>query len=811
MRIGLAWLGALVDLEDLTPVQVADKLTMIGLEVEDLFDCLEHLSQVVAGEVKSIKPHGRHLWATEVAIGAETVTVLTGAPNVTVGGVYPLAPLGAKLPAGPVKSVTMAGLASEGVLCSALELGLEGGAAGLMELPSTIKPGEPLKKLWPEPDWVVDLSITPNRADALSVRGVARDLAAALGRPLKDVTFELVEDGGPASSQLTVAIDSPEHCLRYCGRIVNNIKIGPSPHWLVRRLLACGLRAINNAVDVTNYVMLELGQPLHAFDLARVAENRIYVTIAKAGQEFTTLDGQTRVLKAEENIVIHDGEKAVGLGGVMGGLNSEMEGSTTDVFLEGATFNPRTIRKTSRALGLATDASYRFERGMDPNLPPLAVDRAAQLLALTAGGKVAKGRLDVYPNEIKPQVTTFSPKRCAALLGVEHPLERVLAVLAAIGVELSPLPNDADGLLYQASLPTYRPDLNREVDLIEEAVRLLDFEKLPATLPKPPAMGQKAPVPYRLRENLRAELAALGLSEIISYSFINPNFLNRVNIPEAHPWRTGLVKVLNPLSEDHGVLRPTLAPGLLAAVRLNQSAGRWSAALFEVGAIFLKDGKDPQPREIQTLGLILAGEVGQGAFNDPSRGVDFWDLKGIMEAIGEKYDRHLSFSPLEISGDNHYPFYELGQAAAISANGAIIGHLGEISPKVGKALGLKPAGGRVFYGELNLTDWPASVQRAYEGWSSYPGVTRDLAILVPVEVPAEDILKTIGQGGDWPLTKTLIFDLYTGEKIPSGSKGLGVRLFFQRSDRTLTDELVNGYFDAIAALLKERFKATLRA
>ncbi|MDR2422198.1 MAG: phenylalanine--tRNA ligase subunit beta [Deltaproteobacteria bacterium] len=812
MKVGLAWLGEFVEIGDLSPEEVADRLTMLGLEVEGLDDDLGFLTEVVVGRVAAAKPHGRSLMACLVDYGqGEPLTVLTGAPNVREGGLYPLAPAGVSLPAGSVKAATLAGLVSQGVLCSAWEIGLPGGAEGLMELSAEARPGEPLKKLYPDPDWVLDISVTPNRADALSVRGVARDLAAALNRPLKDVRVDLTEKGRPAAELAKVDIECPDHCWRYCGRIVRGIKIGRSPSWLAKRLWAAGLRPINNAVDVTNYVMLELGLPLHAFDLAQLAQSRIVVRLAGAGVEFTTLDGQARTLKAPQNVMICDGQRPVALGGVMGGLNSEVEPHTQDVFLEGAAFNPTTIRRTARAQGLATDASYRFERGQDPGLPPLAVDRAAALLAEIAGGEIAPGRLDAYPRPRPPIKVPFSPKRCAAVLGVERPLESLTRALTAIGVSLVEVAPDRDGVLFEATLPTFRPDLTREIDLTEEAVRLLDFQNLPATLPKPPAIAQKAPTPYRLRASLRRDLSGLGLSEIISYSFVNPAFLDQLALPADHPFRRGAVKVLNPLSEDHGILRPSLAPGLLAALRLNQFHGRWSAALFEVGAVFLANEGSERPLERQSLGFLLAGRLGQGNFNDPARPVDFWDLKGLAEELGERRDRALAFAPLEKTfGHEGFPFYEPGQAAAVLVDGQAIGHLGQLGAQAQKALGLKAAGGQVFFGELDLTDWPAAGQRAFKGWSSFPGVYRDLAIVVADEVPAQAVLDNL-QDESWPLTKTAIFDVYRGENIPKGQKSLAIRLFFQSPDRTLTDELVNGYFDAIAARLAERLSAVLRS
>ncbi|MDR0550284.1 MAG: phenylalanine--tRNA ligase subunit beta [Deltaproteobacteria bacterium] len=815
MKLSLAWLGDFVDISDLTPQSVADRLTMIGLEVEELADRLDFLDQTVAAKVLDLKPHGRHLYLCRATTGQEELTVVTGAPNVKVNGLYPLAKVGAKLPAGLVKATTMAGVVSQGILCSGAELELPFGADGLMDLPPETPLGTPLRSLYPKNDFTLDISITPNRADALSVRGIARDLSAALDRPLKELAFDLTEDVSPVTELAKAEILAPKGCWRYCGRVVRGVTIGPSPDWLVRRLLGAGLRPINNVVDVTNYVMLELGQPLHAFDLKRLADQRIVVTMVGPGQEFVTLDGQTRVLKSKENVLINDGARPVALGGVMGGLNTEVTPDTRDVFLEGACFNPTIIRQTSRSLGLLTDASFRFERGQDPELPPLAVDRAAGLLTEIAGGLCAKGRLDVYPKRREPLKTTFSPRRCANLLGVAKPKESWLRILKAIGLGLEPLPNDQDGELYAAILPTFRPDLTREIDLIEEAARLDDFQSLPATLPKPPAIAGPPPIAFRLKARLREDLTGLGLNEIVSYSFINPTALDHLALSQDHLFRRGSLLVLNPLSEDHGLMRPSLIPGLTYAYRLNQSRGRAGAALFEVGAVFLADPYKPQaqPWERLTLGLLLAGDKGQGTCHDPETLVDFWDIKGVVEALGAKYDRALTFQPIEKAtdplGSVIFPYYAPGQGAAIYDQGTLIGGIGELSPKTIKNFGLKA--GAVFGGELDLTAWPAETQRVFQSWSSFPGTSRDLAILVNLTVPAQDVVDQIWAIEDIPLTKVTIFDVYQGDKIPSGQKSLALRLYFQSPARTLTDELVNGYFDAIAAHLAKALAATLRS
>jgi phenylalanyl-tRNA synthetase beta chain len=803
MQAPVSWLGEFVDISDLSPQTVVDTLTMIGLEVEELKDRLVFLDQVVVAEVLSAHSFGEHLRTLNLNIGsAEPVRVLCGDPQVAVGGFYPLALPGAELPAGVIREKTVGGEVSYGMLCSESELGLSADASKVMALSGHPLIGQPLKKLLNLFDWVMEISVTPNRADALSIKGLARDLAAALGRPmLESPKPTLPEAAVAAEEQIKVGIDCPEHCWRYTGRVINGVKIGPSPAWMVRKLLACGIRSINNIVDVTNYVMLETGHPLHAFDLKKIAGPAISVQVYGPGRKFVTLDGQQRILKAENNIMICDADRAVGLGGVMGGLNTEVDPDTADVFLEAACFNPATIRKTSKSLGLSTDASYRFERGQDPNGCHVAVDRAAFLMAELSSGKVAKGRLDVYPELIKPKVVSFSPARCNALLGTNHQTTDIERVLRSVGVELTV---EADGQ-YQAALPTWRPDLTREVDLFEEVVRLLDFQGLPVTLPRPSSPAMAPPPAFRLRERLRDVMSACGFAEHVAYSFINPVFADRLALPEDHPWRREQVPVLNPLSEDYAVLRPSLLPGLLSALRLNQYHGQRDVALFETGAVFFR--AQPKPQERQRLAGLISGSLGSGSWCEPKRGIDFWDLKGVVEAVGETLGLIMTFERLE---EHLLPFYDCSKAAVIVVNGRVIGHLGLLDAEPGKALGLKEAAGQVYLFELDTDELPVETKKPFQSWSSYPGVTRDLALLVDRTVPAAEILGAMTGHPEWNLMDVGVFDLYEGNKIPAGKKSLAFRLFFQDFNRTLTDELVNGYFSSIVATLSERFGAELR-
>ena len=801
MLASISWLGDFIDLSDLAPQTVAETLTMAGLEVEDLRDRLAYLETVVAAKVVKAEDHGRLRVLTVEAGGSGPLEVICGDPLVAVGALHPLALPGTALPAGPVKERVVGGVASRGVLCSEMELGLSADASKVMALSGAAEPGQPLSRLLGRSDWILEISVTPNRADALCMVGVARDLSAVLGRPLTSPKTVMVEGERSAFDQIVVSIESPEHCYRYTGRVINGLRPGPSPAWMAERLFAAGLRPISDLVDVTNYVMLETGLPLHAFDLAKISGSAIIVRSMGPGAKFVTLDGQERILKAEHNVMICDGARAVGLGGVMGGLNTEVDSATTDVFLEAACFNPVTIRRTSRSLGLSTDASYRFERGQDPNGCHLAVDRAASLMAELAGGVVAKGRLDAYPKLVRPMITTFSPARCNALLGTSHSAADMERVLGAVGVELT-LRSPGE---YEAALPTWRPDLTREVDLYEEVVRLVDFNSLPATLPRPSNPAQEPPPPYRLRERLRTILSGLGWSEHVGYSFVNRDFADKLGLGPEHLWRAGLVDILNPLSEDQGVLRPSLVPGLLSALRLNQYHGQWDAALFETGAVFRAAA--PKPLEFQRLGGLLSGSLGLGNWCDPKRPADFWDLKGVVEVLGRTLGLAMSFSG---QGSALEPFLDQSQAATVLIGGRVSGFLGRLAAGPAKALGLKEACGDVYLFELAIDDLPVESRRPFQAWSSYPGVVRDMALLVDRSLPAAELRGALSGRQKWPIASVVLFDLYQGDQVPAGKKSLALRIMFQDFNRTLTDELVNGYFNEIVATMADLFGAELR-
>jgi phenylalanyl-tRNA synthetase beta chain len=809
MKASLAWLGQFVDLSDLSPLEVANRLTMVGLEVEETFDRFSFLEKVLVGKVIKAEDFGQNLKLCLVEAGDKgSFQILCGDPKIRIGQNYPLALPETELPSGPIKRKTILGQTSEGMLCSEAELGLGPDSSTLLVLSGELKPGSPLTDIYHQSDWIFEISITPNRADALSIMGLSRDLAAVLNRPLIKPKIELKEKDSvlPATDQIKVSIEDSQEGLRYVGRVINGVKVGPSPWWLAERLISLGHRPINNIVDVTNYVMLELGLPLHAFDLGKIAGPEIKVKVYPKGTSFVTLDGQIRILKAEKNILICDGQRPVAIGGIMGGRNSEVDENTKDIFLEGACFNSKTIRKTSKSLSLSTDASYRFERGQDPNFCPFAVDRAAALIAELSGGVLAQGRLDCYPQIIEPIEVSFSPSSCNALLGTSHPTAEMVRVLSAIEVNLSQDPLDKD--LYRAKLPTFRPDLTREVDLYEEVVRLLDFENLPVSLPSPPQISKLPPEPFRLREKLRDLMTSLGFSEHLSYSFINPDFADKLSLSDDHPFRESLVPILNPLSEEHGVLRPSLIPGLISALRLNQYHGQWQVSLFETGSVFLDSPDEDKPIENQSVAAIMAGDQSSGLWCDQNRLVDFWDLKGNVEFLAKNIGLAFTFG----NDPQLLPsFYNKAEASLIYMDKEIVGHMGLLSDKVVKAYGLKSTGGKVYIFELLTNGWPAENKTIFKPWSSYPGVTRDLAILLDRGVSANDVCLSIMKNSEWPLVDLSVFDLYEGQKLPEGKKSLALRLYFQDKERTLTDELVNSFFMAIVERVTKMFGAELRS
>ncbi|MFQ5894511.1 MAG: phenylalanine--tRNA ligase subunit beta [Nitrospinota bacterium] len=801
MRISLRWLRECVDFA-LTPGGLAEALSMVGLDVEAVERLGEGLEGVVVGEVESILPHPRaeRLSLCRVRDGRGVRQVVCGAPNLAVGERVALALPEAVLPGGPrVAEARIRGEVSEGMLCSESELGLGEDASGILLLPRDVPLGAPLAEALSLEDTVLDIAVTPNRPDCLAVLGVAREVAAIVGGELRSPSFSLREEGPEVESLTRVEIWDPDRCPRYAARVVRGVRVGPSPFWLQQRLRAAGMRPISNVVDITNYVMLELGQPLHAFDHARLEEGRIVVRCWRPEDgPFETLDGQRRSLTPED-LMICDARRAVAIGGVMGGANSEVTDSTRDLLLESAYFSPTTIRRTVRRLGLSSEASYRFERGADRGITVRALDRAAALLAELAGGEVARGVVDCRPKPLSPSRLSLRVGRAEALVGMRLGAETIRAHLQGLGVRVI---SEGDGRL-EVEVPTYRPDLEREVDLIEEVARRHGYGAVPSTLPP-----SRVPPPSRdpgaeLRRKARETLVGAGFCETIGMSFMGPRALDRLGLPEGHPLRRAL-PLRNPLSAEMSLMRTSLLPGLLDALVLNQNRGVSDAMLFELGRTFHPEPGRQLPREVTRLAAVGTERAAPGPWPESRQPRDFFFLKGMVETLAES----LSL-PAPRWQRGQEPYLDPARAAEFLWEGEWVGVAGALSEEATRAWDFRD---RVHLFELDLERIAAFAKgdRRHRALARHPASYRDLSVLVGRGVASGTVEEVIREAGGELVRGVRLFDLYEGERIPSDRRSLAFSLTFRAEDRTLTDAEVEGIFRSIVESLEARLGATLR-
>ncbi|RMG89038.1 MAG: phenylalanine--tRNA ligase subunit beta [Candidatus Dadabacteria bacterium] len=802
MRVPVSWLKEYVEF-DLGPEALAERLTMAGLEVGAVERRGEGIEGVVVAQIleKGRHPNADRLSLCRVTDGAETYEIVCGATNMAAGDKVALARVGARLPGGfKIKKTKIRGQVSYGMMCSERELGLGEDHSGILILPADAPVGADLLEYLGLPETVIEVEITPNRPDCLSVVGVAREVAALTGAALR-VPEPRVPEEGPAVGELTsVEIRDPDLCHRYAARVIRGVRVGPSPLWLRRRLEACGVRSINNVVDVTNYVLLELGHPLHAFDRNRLVEGRIVVQRARDGERFTTLDGQERELDAD-TLVICDAERPVALAGVMGGENSEVEPDTTDVLLESAWFLPSNIRRTSRRLGLRTEASYRFERGTDIEGLLRALDRATELIVQLAGGTVARGVYDAYPTRHEPARVRLRYDRVRGLLGTEIRADEVRTILTSLGMA----EEGADAESVTVRVPTHRVDLEREVDLIEEVARIHGYERIPTTLPRVPMRPDPAPARRRAANRARDLLAGQGYYEAVCLSFGDPADDDRLGLPAEDPRRRHVI-LANPLGRDSSALRTTLVPGLLRSLARNQRRQVRSARLFEVGRTFHPREGEALPDETLRVAAVAAGARDPLAWWSGDEAVDFFDAKGALETLLTGFGLgSLRFVPApELS------WLHPGRAARVEAEGRALGWVGEFHPGRLGAWDLEgPVAG--FEVDLDAVLGLAREPGAFPGLPRYPAVQRDLAILVdPARARAQDVVDAVWSAGS-PLVRDVeIFDVYRGERIPEGLVSLALRLTYRADDRTLTDEEVRAEEARVLESLAARTGARLR-
>jgi phenylalanyl-tRNA synthetase beta chain len=798
MRVPISWLREYVDFDD-TPQGLADRLTFSGTEVEGIEVVGSTYEGVVVGEVLAVEkhPNADRLTLCRVNTGAGEVTVVCGAPNVKAGLKAPFAPVGVTLPNGlALKPAKIRGVESQGMLCAEDELGLSADHSGLLVLEERWAPGTPLREVLGGPEAVLVVEITPNRPDCLSMIGLAREVAALYGTSVRWPDVSLVESDPPVGQCTSVEVRDPEGCPRYTARILTGVKIGPSPGWMKKRLDLAGVRAINNVVDITNYVMLECGQPLHAFDHERLEERRIVVRRFAPGEKLATLDGMDRPMDSSM-LVIADGRRPVAVAGVMGGAGSEIHDRTSTVLLESAYFKPQDNRATSKKLKLSTESSYRFERGVDIGTVEWASRRAAALMTAHAEARAARGVVDAYPAPRGAREIVCRYARIGGLLGVEAAPDRVKQVFGSLGLEV--IRSDAAGCAVR--VPTWRVDLAREVDLIEEFARIHGLDKVPAPLPRAQLAPGADDEPTRAAAACRARLCGLGLREIMNYSFVSGPLLDRFD-PSAAPQRVALP---NPVNLEQGILRPSLAPQMVETLGRNHARQTAEARFFEMGRVFFM--KDGRPAEEDRLAVGLMGPAGRGGpdrFKPVSHEEMFLWTKGVWENLAEA----MRFEGWTIRHAGA-PGFEDGFSAAVVSGGEEIGVVGLVSGRIaGEWRITGPVG--VFEVRVAPLLARAFAGRTFRPVGAYPAVSRDVAMIVDNRVKHEDVVCAIRKAAPKELERIELFDIFTSAEIGAGRKSLAYSLRYRSLDRTLTDEEANRFHDRVKAALRGELSAEIR-
>ena len=818
MKISLNWLREYIDFSGdeqsnkiTSPEELADQLMMLGIEVDEISYLGRGLESVVVGRIDEVTSHPQadKLVVCQVDVGQEqNLQIVCGAPNAGQGLTVPVALVGTVLPNGMViKQAKLRGISSSGMICSAKELLLSDDHSGLMELPETLTVGTSLATALNLNDVIMDLEITPNRPDCLSLLGIAREIGTTISfghtsrNPLRKPQIE-VDEGETSITDLTaVEVQDPDLCPRYAARVIQGIEVSPSPDWLQNRLRAVGLSPINNVVDVTNLVLMELGQPLHAFDWHKLADRRIVVRRARSGEIPKTLDEVDRAL-TEDMLIIADAERPMAVAGVMGGLESSISDQTIDILLESAYFSPTSIRRTSKSLGMHTDASHRFERGTDPEGVIPALNRATQLIQQLAGGTVAKGIIDVYPDPKTAKQIDLRPDRANQILGTEITRQQIIQILSLLGFEITA----SDDTCLSVTVPTYRPDIEREIDLVEEIARVYGYNRIPIKLP----VGD-IPIPDHqpqstIEQHVKSHLLESGLMEAINYAFYHADMPRRLRMAQQR-----LIPIQNPLNEEFAVLRTSLLPSLLVNAQRNYSHQVTDIRLFEIARVFRlpSDQVDLSaqqlPVEQQHVAGVMVGNLGTGWYGTAKRSIDFYDLKGVIEGLLEAS----SVTDYEIRSAALSTFHP-GRCAELWHNNVSFGVLGEVHPEVTESFDLSD---RAYLFELNLDTIAAlaNPEKQFVPIPTHPGISRDLAILVDENLPADQPLTVIRSMGKELVSQAYLFDLYTGNQVPEGKKSLAYSIAYHAKTESLTDAEVDEVHNRIIDKLTSRFQAELRA
>jgi len=801
MRLSLNWLRDYVDIE-MPPQSLAHMLTMSGLEIESLEAVASGLDAFVVGRILEVEPHPEadRLSLCHVDTGRDTVQVVCGAPNAEAGVLAPLALPGVDLPDGtPVREENIRGKLSQGILLAEDELGLTEDHSGIMVLSEDIRPGEPFSAVIP-PDWVLDVELTPNRPDCASVLGIAREVSAITGTGLRKPVLRRTEQGGEVESLTSVTIQDPEGCPRYAAGIVEGVTLGTSPFWMRYRLHLSGIRSINNIVDVTNYVMLEMGQPLHAFDYRRLKGNRIVVRRAQKGEIFSTLDGQTHTL-GKEALMICDAERPVAVAGIMGGLNSEIFAGTRDVLLESAFFDPVTIRRGSKRLGLSTEASYRFERGTDIEGVSAALERALALMADLSGGRTVRGILDNYPKPHERPLISLKVDRTNRILGTSLKAGAVRDYLRSLELEVQEVSDNE----FAVKPPAFRVDIDREVDLVEEVARLNGYDNIPVSNPSIRPSEEPELLELRVRDRVREIMVGAGFTEIITYSFIGPGAVESLGEGADTPLQA-FVSLLNPLSVDQSVMRTSLIPGLMATVKNNVVHDHRELKLFEWGKVYIHKTEDELPQEKPVLAAAMSGPYRGKTWHNQERYVDFYDIKGVCETLLKTLGAEgCHFERLDgVEG------YESGASAGICVEGTRLGRLGRISTRAIQAYDLEEETVYALEVDIELLLPYLSGTVKFEPFARFPAVYRDLSLIVDRRTESGKIVDIIKEKGGGLVESVHVFDLYQGDRVGPSEKAIAFRVCYRSGRKTLDGREVNHLHEAIVEALNRRAGARLR-
>ena len=809
MLASIAWLKRYVDI-DVTPEELADRLTRVGLEVESVIHQGAGISGVVTGKVTAIErnPDSDHLWVCQMDYGSgEIVQIQTGAQNVKLGDMVPVATIGAELPNGmKLKKVKMANVYSYGMLCSANELGIDSKLLlpeqreGILILSPDTPIGADIKDVLGLNDTVLDIDLTANKQDCFCMTGIAREAAAVLGKTMHmpDMTVKEAA-GGNVNDMMRNEIEIPELCSRFTNRVLKNIKIMPSPDWMQNELRACSVRPINNVVDVTNYVMMELGQPMHAYDYDTLKDHALIVRRAKPGEHLQTLDDQDRSLTTDM-ITIADTEKAVGLGGVMGGLITEVTDKTTTVILEAAAFNGPSIRRTSKALGLRSEASMRFERGVDIANCHRALDRAAHLLEEMGACETVCGIADAYPVPYKPAVVTVTPEAINTRIGVEIPKEEMIEILTRLQFDVK---EEKGALVITA--PTWRQDVTCDADISEEIARMHSYDKIESHNPELALRQGKEDPMEEVKSEAEDYLASAGLDEVMTYTFIHPSFMDKMTL-RADDSRRNVIKLMNPISDEFGVMRTTMLPSLLNTAAYNLARQAESVKIFEVGRVYLPKSLPltEHPEERRIIGAVMSGRRNDLSWTSGKDSVDFYDMKGVVEGLLAK----MQLTDYELI-PNEQVYMHPGKSCAVRAGGKVVGYFGCLHPTAAANFDVPE---ETYVLELELAPLAESALRVpqYVHLAKFPGTSRDIAVVVPKEVTVKELEGVLRANAGELLKGIRVFDVYTGKQVAEGCKSVAFNLTFQAEDRTLTDGEIDPIIKNLVAKVAEAYEAQLR-